>query len=359
MMLLLAMLASAQEESLDLAAALLRDGHPHRAALALAEVQPDSVDPMRLASLTGLVAVAEARHEDAVTALRQARALGATDPVLLVHLGQELLTVGEPAESLAVLDASVDGVEAAWLVRSRSHRALDDDEAAYSVLLTGQGVHPRALSIVSERAQFLAEWGLAVEATTASELLLSAEEPTDVLRVAEALRATSPEHAVRVLEWARLAYPASADVSVHLAASWLAAGQPAAAGAVLQAAVPLDPTLALPAATAFQEAGQLDRALYLNSLVTDTEEKARQRLGILVAAGRYDAALALGDRMRRLGLTQDDAIAYALAFAHFHVGHFRASREQLAGISDPDVFARATALRGVIDRCEEAPWTCR
>jgi len=359
MMWWLAMTAFAQEEALDLAAALLRDGHPHRAALALAEVDPDTVDPLRLYSLTGLVAVAEERHVDAVSALTQARSHGALEPVVLVHLGQELLTTGDPVEALAVLDASVDDVAAAWLVRSRAHIALNAPNAAYEALMLGSAQHPADLPLVGERARFLAERGLSREAGEASTPLLHGDDPVAVLRVAEALRDTAPMRAVELLEAARLAFPEHVDVSVHLAAAWLGAGQPASAGAVLQAAIPLDASLAMPAAAAFQEAGDIDRALYLNSLVTDPHDKARQRLGLLIASERYDSALALGDRMQRLGLTSEDAVAYALAFAHYQVGHFRLAEDRLAGISDPDVFSRATALRSAIARCEEAPWTCR
>jgi tetratricopeptide (TPR) repeat protein len=209
------------------------------------------------------------------------------------------------------------------------------------------------------QAIFLAQRGLASDAVVVASDVITLGQPIDALRVAEALRETDPMAAVRVLEAAQLVHPNDPDVPVHLAAAWLAAGVPAAAGSVLQRAAEHDAGLYVAAATAFQEAGQLDRALYLNSRVIDPVDKARQRLGLLIAAGRYDAALALNDRLARLGLLDEDGVRYAVAWTLFQVGEYTASDQGLAGISDPEVFAKATSLRTAIASCLESPWSCR
>jgi tetratricopeptide (TPR) repeat protein len=356
---LLSLASATEPDPVDLASVLIRDGHWERASTALAGVVPDDDDASRFYTLTGLIAVHDTRHSDAVTAFQRARALGATDPVVAVHLAQELLAIEQPADALAVLDGPTYTLAASWVLQSRAHAALGDGEASYSALHTGRERFAGDASLAVAQAIFLAQRGLASDAIAVCSDVITLGQPIDVLRVAEALRQTHPMAAVRVVEAAQLVHPTDADVPVHLAAAWLAAGVPAAAGAVLQRAAEQDPGLYVAAATAFQEAGQLDRALYLNSRVIDPVDKARQRLGLLIAAGRYDAALALDDRLARLGLMNEDGVRYALAWTQFQLGEYTASDHRLAGISDPEVFARATSLRTAISSCLEAPWSCR
>ncbi|MFT5682486.1 MAG: hypothetical protein ACI8RZ_003404, partial [Myxococcota bacterium] len=53
-----------------------------------------------------------------------------------------------------------------------------------------------------------------------------------------------------------------------------------------------------------------------------------------------------------------DSVAYGLAYAHFRVGDIPGAEAMLGGISDPDLFQKAAALREAMDRCDENPEGC-
>jgi hypothetical protein len=63
--------------------------------------------------------------------------------------------------------------------------------------------------------------------------------------------------------------------------------------------------------------------------------------------------------LRRNGLLQDESIRYALAYAHFRTGSFERVDKLLSGISDPDLFRKATELRRSMEECGEQQWQCQ
>jgi hypothetical protein len=119
-----------------------------------------------------------------------------------------------------------------------------------------------------------------------------------------------------------------------------------------------DPGHALLTADLYRRAGKLDAALRMNALISDQKEKVRQRLNLLIEAERYGAAAALHDRAERLGLLSEEKLAYALAYAHYVAGNEDEVEQLLARISEPELFAKATAIRRAVDACEEDVWQC-
>lgn len=359
MIALLMLLAHAEEvDPVELAALLLRDGHAERAAATLAEIDPDDPpeDLARWQTVRGLVATETGDHATAAAAFREALTAGASEPVITVYLGRELLALDQPAEALAVLTA--EELAATWVLRARSLRALDRNDAAYDALIGGSERFADDPVLLRERALFLAEHGLVRPLEELQPAVLATGRVDDALAIAAALRPIDPRATALWLEALRLQQD-DPRIPVHLAAAWIAAGEPRAAGQVLLVAAEADPSLFVAAARAFEEAGDIDRALYANQRVVEPRDKARQRLGLLVAAARYDEALALLPRLERLGLLSEDRVAYAVAYAHFQIGERRAASMRLDGIADAEVFRLATGLRQAIAACEEAPWSCR
>jgi hypothetical protein len=115
-----------------------------------------------------------------------------------------------------------------------------------------------------------------------------------------------------------------------------------------------EPALYVEAAEAYRRAGDLEAALRTNGRVADPVAKARQRLGLLLESEDWSGALALEERLARLGLAGNDDIAYGLAFASFQQGQLAQAEAFLKGIADPEVFAKATALREAMAACAAA-----
>ena len=358
------------EEDVDhvaLAALLIRDGHWDRASIVLRELEPadvPEVDLGRYFMLRGLVQLEEDDPAGAADDLQSALDHGWDDPLLHLHLARAQLETGDATAALTAIDAAGEAGEAvagAWLLRSRALWTAGRTVDAYEVLVQGEARFPDEVAFTERRVMRLIESGLFQEAQEVGRIYLSRGEPDadGWIAIAEAMRrAHEPLEAATLLEEARLRFPGALDVLAALAASWLDAERPLAAAMVLQEAAELDPELASEAAECFRQGGRLDRALYMNSLVPDATEKARQRLGLLIESERWERALALEGRLSRLGLLDDDNVAYALAYASFKVGDFAGAETWIRFVDDPRVFAHATALREAMEQCADNPWGC-
>lgn len=354
-------------DGVSLAALMIADGHYDRAELALAEVDTEDpeLDWVRYHTLSGLVALHGQRWQDAVSAFEAAIGAGQEDPMVYVQLAQARLGAGDAAGALEAATRSGETGEAmagVWLLRARAHRSLGEPDAAYAVLLEGEGRFPDTPEIRLNQILLLAELGLFQEASRIARGYLDAmdADPDAWVLVAEALRKGGDANAgVRLMEEARLRFPDSVDVRVQLAGTWVDIGNPRACGVVLQELTELDVGFAAESAECFRQSGDYGRALYMNAKVAEPGDKARQRLGLLLESEQYEQALALESRLQRLGLASEDKVLYGLAYARFNLGDWDGAERWLGRITDPGLFQHATQLRSVMEGCREEPESCR
>lgn len=350
--------AAVAEDPLDLAALLIQDGHLDRASAVLAGIS-EPADPAaagRLWTLRGLIALRTAAYADAAIALDRAVAISPppTDPNLYLSLSRARVLSGDPSGALDAIQqggAALDAWPARFLVEARAQRDLGRLAPAWAALDAGAAAFPNDSDFARQQVLLLVEMGLTREAGVRASALLDRGQTTaeDALTIAEALRrAGAIDRAMVLLEEARLRYPDEPRLDVRLAAVNVDAARPLAAARLLQRAAARDPSVADEAAELFRQAGQLEAALMMNAQVLDPSEKARQRFGLLLDAGSFDRAVALQDRLSRLGLLDDDRVRYGLAYAWAQVGDAERAGVLLGGISDPEVFRQATELRRAI-----------
>ena len=356
------------EDPVALAALLVRDGLWDRADAVLdgIEAAAEGVDVQRFYALRALVRLQSddpaGAAEDFAAAL--AADPGAADPILHLYRASALVAADRPAEALAALQGVgevVDALPGTWLLRARAAWLSGDADASWAALEVGAARFPDETDFPRQQVLLLVDLGLYQEAGARGADLLGRADAgaTDAAAIAEALRRGGAlDRAAILLESARLRFPDVVELWTLSAAVALQRDQPLTAATFLQAAAELDPALALESAECFRRAGQLDRALYMNGQVPDAAGKARQRLGLLLEAGRAEAALALEPRARRLGLLEDDNVAYGLAYARFQAGDFEGAEALLKAVEDPAVFAAATRLRQAMAACEEDPGAC-
>jgi predicted Zn-dependent protease len=394
--LLLAAPARAQQDAevdpVALAAVLVRDGQLDRAAIALAEVEPAALEPASLRTFHRLQGLLAQDRGDAAAAAaafqsalgvqvpatsrpRQAERAAAWDAARAEEQAQERLTRLYLAQALLSLDppqaaAAVEQLDLArledragyWQLRARAHTALSQWEPAWQALEEGRRRFPDEAAFMRQLIFVLVELGLYRQAVEHGSAWMDryGASPQAVLAIAEALRraAAGDAHssqlaeAQRVLEEGRLRFPEDPEIRRLLARVLLERQQPASAARLLQEAAISTPALAAESAEAWRRAGRLDRALYMNAQVPESDEKTRQRLGILLEQGAFSRVTALEARLSRLGLLSDDRIAYGLAYAWFRLGQPDAAEAHLQRISDPEVFRAATELRAAMARCE-------
>ncbi|MGM0577447.1 MAG: tetratricopeptide repeat protein [Myxococcota bacterium] len=358
--------ASKEVDHLALAAVLLDDGHVDRAARELEEVSPDdeAVDAARFWTLLGLVELKRNRLPEAAEALDAALDAGQTAPVAWVLLAQARYRLEDWEGTLEALDAAgPEAVDRPALVEMRAQALwrLERRPEAYDALVEGARRFPDVPELTRQRIRLLVELGLFLEAADLGRRHLERLDagPEAWVAIAEALRrGRSHEEAARLLEAANLHFPADERVSIALARAHLDAGRALAAAQIFERASACHPALAADAVELYRRAGKHLRALFLNSRVVDQETKARQRLGILVDLARFESVLALGPRLARLGLGDDDPVRYAMAYAAFRTGAFDEADRWLKGLSDPALFEKAAELRRAMASCTPAPWGC-
>lgn len=354
-------------EQIDSAAMLLADGEPDRAGLILDAVDTSvpGLDLTRFHRFRGIARLQLGAYGAAAQDLALAVEDPEADPFLYVLLAQAHLKDGAPTEARAALDRAGeagDRLAGTWLLRARIADALDDDVGAWEALVAGGERFPDDVAFVNNQVAKLVELGLYQEAMVRGRTLLDREEagPDEVLVLAEALRRAG-EHAsaARILEEGRLRHPEEHELTVSLGFAYLAADMPLAAGELFLRASAEDPASAVDAAEAFRRAGLLQRALFANTMVPDPADKARQRLGLLMEAQDFERAVALQPRLERLGLLEEDALTYALAYSWFQLDDHAESERLLKRLKDSQFFEYANQLRAEMQACAELPGGCR
>lgn len=355
-----------ETDGVELAAMLVGDGHWDRAERVLAEVDPTSrrVPKARFYTLRGLVRAHAQNHVEAIADFEAALKEEDVDQLVHLHLAQSLLATGNAARALTELDAAGEAgaaMSGTWLLRSRAEKDTGDVKGAWAALDAGEVRFPAELEFGRQKVYLLVELGLYQEAVSTGRAWLARQpgERGAWLALAEAMRnAGQAKEAIGLLEDARLRFPDSVDIATQLARLYLQTGHPAIAADLLAVAGEVKPSLFTAAAEAARQAGKLERALYLNGRVPDPTEKARQRLGLYVEGADWSRALALDERLDRLGLGTDDGVRYALAYAAFQLGDVDTAETHLTGIADPRVFRDATELREAMSACRGTAGGC-
>lgn len=364
-------------DDVALAGLLVRDGDWARAAEVLDRVDAGArgLDVTRYHTLRGLVALHEDRPADAVPEFEQAiasalaagdrgdrerKAASDVDPtgLLQLHLARAQLGAGAPAAALVALDRSGEvgaALPGTYLLRAEAHDALGEPDDAWNALAAGAARFPDEPNLRRQQVFLLVRLGLFREARALGERLLADADASgdayadDAVAISEALRrGGDAAQAQVILESALLAHGDDRDLLVQAARAAIDADQPRTAARFLERATEVDPALALEASEAYRRAGDTDAALRMNGLVADPVAKVRQRLGLLLEAEAWDRALALEERLVRLGLDGDDGVAYGLAFAAFRIGDAARAERWLRDITDPEAFRRATELRAAL-----------
>jgi len=356
----------AEGDRLSLAALLIKDGFFDRAQTVLGEVDPaeEGLDLARYHTLNGLVFLERRMYGEARDELLEASRAGQSDPLLHLYLAQAYFGLKEFPEALQALDRAGETAYAlpgAHVIRIQCLWDLGRRSDAFDALDRAQARFPDERAFAQRRLVYLVELGLFQE--TIQEGLRTLQEmqasPDDYVVLGESLRqGREYDQAAVLLESARMRDPGNPKVLLALAHVYLDGGKTLTAARIMEEAARQDPRYVAEAAELFRRAGHLDRALYLNREIQDPAVKTRQRLGLLLQTGRFEEAMALDQRISRLGLLDDDSVRYALAYVCFKTGRLDRARTLLRQVRKPELFHAASDLIKTIDACEQSAWQC-
>ncbi len=356
---------------LDLAAKMIQDGQPTRAlGILLPQTLPEGDQEtaiklrQRYHTLVGLAYLGLQQYPKALEHLEKARAEGQPDPLLYVYLAQGYYRLQRYADTLAAIEhakAVLDQYPALYEIKAQSHWHLHQEEAAWQTLAEARRKFPQEIGFLRRQVFYLLEKKLYHQAAEfgLAYLDLSRGSAKDYAALGNALRlGGETELAARILEQGRLRYPQDTTLAKLLAHTYLSREMPMAAAWIMEQAARLDPNLYADAVELYRRAGAYYRALYLNASVPDSKIQRRQRVALLLALKRYDEVLALHRPLARIGLLEEDAVRYALAYAAYRAGRFQLVEPYLSAIRDPKVFRQAAELRRLLKECEDQPWRC-
>jgi tetratricopeptide (TPR) repeat protein len=360
-------------DRLALAAVLLRDGHPERAAGVLAEIDEtdpavaETLDWARLRTLQGLAALQLRRYPEARDRLADAVGRPGVDPVTRVYLAQAHAALGDHAAALAtaaqvLADASLPAATRrdTWLLVAQSRRAQKDNVGAFAAVdaAAALGVEPGtgAQAVARLRFAILVDLGLYQAAAEFADGFGTPDSAdpdwTDATLAVAAglLKAGDATAAAARLESALLQRPTDERLRVLLSEAYAALGLPVAAASQMGVVAMRVPARLADAAELERRAGRMGRALQHSAGVLDPVARVRTRLGLALDQGRFAAAIALAPKVTTVGLDRDDRVRYGLAYAYFRAGDTVAARRWLTGIADGTVYEAAIQLRAAIER---------
>lgn len=341
---------------LGVAGVMIRDGNYERARAALNQVDltDEDVDRARFYTLSGLLNLRDGDYPAATSSFRDAIDNGQDDPIIYVYLAQGLYFQQQYREAVEAIDRvpSINQFPDLYAVKAEALWNLDRTGEAYETISSAIELFPSRTQFAEQRIFYLIDLDLTQQAADESVRYLDSvrNDPSAYITIGQALRRGGQlEQAIVTLESARLLFPGNSQVKLSLAQAYLDDGKPRTAGRLVEEAAALDFELYHDAAEIYRRAGNLERALYLNSQVPDEDKKTRQRFNLLLAMSRYEEALALEGRLDRLGALDGDELRYAIAYAFFQTRQLERSVEYLNEISTSEYFSRATQLRRAIE----------
>lgn len=351
---------------LDLAALMLRDGNLERAIVALDQVDlaDEETDRLRYYTLRGMAHLRRSEYELAADALESATETGMAESVVYVYLAQAYFSLERYRDVLTALDRAgpeLERVASIYHMRAQCHWLLEEPALALAVLDQASEVFPEESGFLRRKVYFLMDLGLYQEAAEQGQVYLSRSEGAleDYVGLGNAMRASGQlDEAAKLLEFAKLKYPADTSVKKVLANTYMdREALNAAADLILEASL-FDSELTSEAAELYRRAGRPQRALMLNGEVQDQEVKLKQRLALFLETRQYARAAAMDRDLTRLGLLEDEDVRYAMAYAYFKIGDFEGAEGHLQKLTRPDLFRKAAELRSAMQDCAEDTWQC-
>ncbi len=364
-------LASAAENQsqptdfVDLAAAMLRDGHSDRALLALQSVdlEDEKTDLARFYTLQGLAFMNLNDFVAAKDNLQLAVKNGQSDPVIFVYLAQAHYSLQDYKNTIQVIAKAGEHAKSASLItlKAQAYWHLEDTDATINTLNEGQRLYPQDFSFLRRKVFYFVHLELYQEAAKLGRQYLKQSRAAveDYIAIGNALRLTKEyQEALSILEIARLQFYGNETIAKLLAHTYLDQGKLNSAAFILEQAALLNSDLLPEAAEVYRRAGRFHKALTLNEGVRDQKVKFKQRLSILLALKQYERAANMESSLHRTGLLEDQNIRYALAYAFFSSGRYPSALKHLDQLKEAELFRRGIELRRLMAVCKSEPWEC-
>jgi len=283
---------------------------------------------------------------------------------IYIYLSQAYYKAEEYINAAQALDAAGEKGRAnpsLFTLRAECYWKADQKGSAIDALSRGSKLFPDDATLLKQKFYYFAELKLyqaSIEAARAymSKMPASANEYISLAQMLQG--GGESEEAIKVLEEAKLKFPTSAKVHILLGHYYNQKDMPHVTADLFEKGSYYDPNYLKEAAEMYRRNGELAHALYLNSLMTDKEEKTKQQVAIFIGKGEFEKIIGLKDALGRYGLLKNDNMRYALAYAYYMVKDYESAEAHLKKIEDDELFSKATVIRKNIEKCRSNSLEC-
>lgn len=283
---------------------------------------------------------------------------------IYIYLSQAYYKAEQYINAVHALDAAGEKGRAnasLFTLRAECYWKADQKGSAIDALSRGAKLFPADATLLKQKFYYFAELKLYQASIDAAKAYMQ-KMPASVqeyISLAQMLQGGGePEEAIKVLEEAKLKFPSSAKVHILLGHYYNQKDMPHVTADLFEKGSFYDPNYLKEAAEMYRRNGELGHALYLNSMMTDKEEKTKQQVAIYIGKGEFEKIIGLKDAMDRYGLLQNDNMRYALAYAYYMVKDYDNAEDHLKKIEDDELFSKATEIRKNIEKCRSNSLEC-
>lgn len=357
---------------LELASLMLRDGNLDRAQLALSQVDrnDESFDLQRFSIVSGLLNIRRNNNDKAISFFKDAKKLGTVDAVINVYLAQAAYAKKDYALVIQALDdaaMSIDKIPSIYHMRAQSYWHLNNPQMAIAVLDQATKIFTDDKSFPRRKIFYYIQLGYNKQASELGKAYLEGfqsesnkVEVNDYVAIGNALHASGDTtSALQFLEIAKLKFPINEDIAKSLAAVYIRNEDYYSAAKIIHDSSYLNPNLIKEAAELYRRAGAEYLALSLNGLISDQNEKLKQRMALMLQLGNFEQAAGMENSLIRIHLNKDENIKYALAYSFFKIGNYTKAEVYLSQITDSNLFEKAVELRKIMIDCKTESWRCQ
>lgn len=353
-------------DHLALATLLLKDGFTSRAKEELKQVnlKKETLDLARFYTIDGLVNTKLSNYEKANKSFKKALRYKGVDRALYLYIAQNAYKLQDYKGSLDALSKVrdlADSKPSVIALEAECNWRLKNKNEALITLAKGIKLFPSEWIFYKQRFNYLVSLRLYQAALKDARVYLKnakANEKTVLAFISVLRESGNTDKAIELAEMANLQYISSAKVTVLLAHLYMDKEMLVTAAELFDEASIEDRAYTKEAAEMMRRAHQFIIALYKNSQMLDMKEKLKQRVAIYIEFGAYERIIVSEKALRRSGLIEDETIRYALAYSYYMVHSFEKSENQLKQLTRPDLFAKATELRGNMQKCVKDGWEC-
>jgi hypothetical protein len=361
--------ALAQEDQVDylgLGASLLKDGYTERAGKVLekVDVSQDGFDFARYYILKGILLNKLSYPVLSNIFIDESIKRGQENTSVFLYKARNYWLLEDYPAVIQALDKAGDAARKApqyLIIKAESYKRQGDYDNSWKVLNEGIALFDDPAPFYRQKFHYLLELGYSQAALEYADKYLKSSGYTskEYLAVAYTLRDNGRlEDAARLLEGAVIKYNNDEKLIELLSQVYIDQKHYSMAAQVLDWATLRHPRFAYKAAALYLKAGQPIRSLQLNRRISDQKNKFRQRLGIDIFLNDYETLVTKTSALKRYDLLKEDSIAYAVGYGYFQIGDYDKAKQYLKQISDGQLFAKASNIFQLIEKCQDEVLEC-